>query len=152
MIDTRTPDRTRRVPGSVRWAQALLLLPLGLLQLVAAVTFTIVLHPTAIGDLCVAAWAVTMSSACALVAVRLGRPGPAAFRIAMGLLAAQAAFSVVKLTVYGEPESLVFMGITIATAVLLLLPAARRHFGVGTEVVAAPTGAPRPRLDDARVE
>jgi len=149
MFDTRSLDRTPRVPRSVRWAQALLLIPLGLVQLVAAVTFTIVLHPTAIGDLAVAAWAVTMSSACAVVALRLGRPGPVAFRIAMGLLAAQAAFSVVKLTVYGEPESLVFMGLTIATAVLLLLPAARRHFGVAPEA-AAPT-ASRPRLDDARV-
>lgn len=113
-----------RVPRSTRAAQVLLLLPLGLAQLAAAVTFTIVLRPTALGDLAVAAWAIVMSSACAVVAVRLGRSAVAA-RLALGLLVAQAAFSVVKLTVYREPESLVFMTITVGAA-LLLLPAVRR--------------------------
>jgi hypothetical protein len=128
---------TVRMPRSVRAAQVLLLLPLGLVQLVAAVTFTIVLRPTAPGDLAVAAWAIAMSSACTITALRFGRPGTGAFRIALGLLVAEAAFSVVKLTVYREPESLVFLALTVTAASLLLLPAARRHFA-GAGAVGGP--------------
>jgi hypothetical protein len=86
-----------------------------------------------------------MSGTCTVVALRLARPGSGAFRIALGLLVAEAAFSVVKLTVYREPESLVFLGLTVAAAVLLLLPGARRHL-TGADV---PAGARPERVGAA---
>jgi hypothetical protein len=122
-----TPSIRRRVPASVRGAQALLLIPLGVLQLTAATAFTITGAVVTPGDWFVAIWAIVMGAGGAVVAVRLSgrRATP---RLALGLLGAQAAFSAVKLTAYGETGSLLFLGLTVLAAVLLLLPASRRHF------------------------
>ena len=59
-----------------------------------------------------------MSATCALLAVRIYRSARAR-RIAFTLLAAQALFSVVKLTVYHESASFVFLAVIAATATAL---------------------------------
>ena len=109
-----------RVPPSIRAAQAIFLVPLGALQLVAAIAFSISdgLHGA---QYAVAAWAVAMGAAGVVVGLRLGAGGAATRRAAFALLAGQTAFSLVKLTVYGESASFVFLGLTAAAAILLLV-------------------------------
>ena len=119
---------THRVPFAVRGAQALLVLPLGLVQLVATIAFSISLGLHGAGDWSVAIWCPIMAAACVVTGARLGRRRPVLLRTALGLLGAQAAFSTVKLTVYHEAASLVFFGFVAAAAVLLTLPGSRRHF------------------------
>lgn len=67
-----------------------------------------------------------MAAAGVVVGLRLGAGGTAVRRAAFALLGAQTAFSLVKLAVYGESASLVFMALAAAAAVLLALPASRR--------------------------
>jgi hypothetical protein len=121
-------DTTYRVPLSVRGAQAVLLVPLGLVQLVATVFFSITMGWHGLGDTLVGSWAPVMACCCVAVALRLGRRRAALLRAALGLLAAQAAFSVVKLVAYHESASLVFFALIATGAGLLALPASRRHF------------------------
>jgi hypothetical protein len=119
MVTTEITIRRRsRVPLAVRGAQALFLVPLGLLQLVAAIVFGVTddLHG---GDYAVGAWAVAMAAAGVVVALRLGRGDARTRRLAFALLAAQTAFALVKLGVYHESASFVFLGIIAAAATLL---------------------------------
>ena len=105
-----------RIAG--RTAQFLLGIPLGLFQLGAVIVFTAT-DPTIAGaDWIVVAWGLAMSATCALLAVRIYRSARAR-RIAFTLLAAQALFSVVKLTVYHESASFVFLAVIAATAAAL---------------------------------
>lgn len=122
------PAATRRVPPTVRGAQLLLLVPLGLLQLVASIAFSINLGLHGAGDWTVASWAWVMSAACAGTALRLGRRDAVGLRAALALLAAQAGFSIVKLAVYHESASFVFMAFVVTAAALLVAPPSRRHF------------------------
>ncbi|GGM48372.1 hypothetical protein ACFFX1_45175 [Dactylosporangium sucinum] len=127
ITETVAPVATRkRVPVAVRIAQFVLLVPLGAFQLVASVAFSLTM-PMSGRDYAVAAWAVLMSLACVVTGLRLGRGGRA-LRGALGLLAAQTAFSLVKLTVFGESASLVFLAVVAVGAGLLALPASRQHF------------------------
>jgi hypothetical protein len=107
------------VPLAVRAAQAIFLVPFGLLQLVAALAFSVAdgLHGA---QYAVAAWAVAMATASVAVGLRLGSGGAAVRRAAFALIAAQTAFSIVKLTVYGESASFVFLAFGAVAAVLLL--------------------------------
>jgi hypothetical protein len=99
--------------GAGRAAQVLLGVPLGLFQLAAVVGFTLT-DPTIAGaDWLVVAWGLAMSSACAALALRVGRSARAR-RAAFALLGAQALFSLVKLTVYRESAALVFFVIVAA--------------------------------------
>jgi hypothetical protein len=107
-----------RVPFAVRGAQALFFIPLGLLQLVAAIVFGIT-DGVRGGEYAIGAWAATMAATGILVALRLSRGGTGIRRLALALLAAQTVFSVVKLTVYHESASFVFFAV-IATAAALL--------------------------------
>ncbi|WP_433618665.1 hypothetical protein ACQP2P_21850 [Dactylosporangium sp. CA-139114] len=117
----------RRVPIAVRGAQLLLLLPLGAFQLVATIVFSII-TPLAGKDYIAVVWAPVMALGCIVTALRLGR-GPAwALRTALALLAAQTAFSLLKLIAFDESASLVFLAVTVVCAGLLALPASRRHF------------------------
>ena len=117
-----------RMPHSVRAAQLLLLVPLGAFQLIASIAFSLII-PMSGKDYLVAIWAPVMAGLCVAVALRFGRGTPRVLGIALGLLAAQTAFSLVKLLVYGESAALVFLALTAACAGLLALPASRRHFG-----------------------
>lgn len=117
-----------RTPAAVRVAQALLLLPLGILQFVAATAFLIADGVHGAGDVVVAAWVLVMAPCCIALALRLGRRRANLLRTALLLLTAESAFSVVKLAVYHESASLVFFAFIAACAGLLVLPASRRHF------------------------
>ncbi|MET7401806.1 hypothetical protein ABZS66_50830 [Dactylosporangium sp. NPDC005572] len=124
---TEAPVATRkRVPIPVRAAQLVLLVPLGAFQLAATVGFSLT-TPMSGRDYAVAAWAVLMSLAGIVTGLRLARGGRAP-RAALALLAAQTAFSLVKLTVFDESASLVFLAIVAVCAGLVALPASRRHF------------------------
>ena len=121
------PAAAARVPISVRGAQLVLLLPLGLLQAVAVIAFSISLGWHGPRDATVALWAAVMAPCCAVTAVALTRRRLLALRAALVLLAAQAGFSTVKLAVYHESASFVFFGFVALTAGLLVLPTSRRY-------------------------
>jgi hypothetical protein len=133
MTATTSPESTataavrRRMPAAVRGAQLLMLVPLGAFQLVATIAFSISM-PLAGKDYLPAIWAPIMASACIVTALRLGRGTAVLLRVALALLAAQTAFSLLKLLAFGESASLVFLAITAGCAGLLALPASRRHF------------------------
>jgi hypothetical protein len=116
-----------RVPIAVRGGQFLLLIPLGAFQLVATIAFSLAM-PMSGRDYLPAVWAPIMASACIVTALRLGRGTRRVLRVALALLAAQTAFSLLKLVVFGESASLVFLALTAACAGLLALPTSRRHF------------------------
>jgi len=110
-------DGKPRVAG--RTAQFLLGIPLGLFQLAAVIGFTV----TGAGageSWLVPIWGLLMSTSCAVVALRVYRSAGAR-RVAFALLGAQALFSLVKLTVYHESASLVFMAIIAVTAGALFM-------------------------------
>jgi hypothetical protein len=108
-------DGRRRVAG--RTAQFLLGIPLGLLQLAAVIGFTVT--GAAAGESwLVVIWGLLMSTACAMLALRIYRSAGAR-RVSFTLLGAQALFSLMKLTVYHESASLVFMAIIAVTAAAL---------------------------------
>jgi hypothetical protein len=81
----------------VRAAQAIFLVPLGLLQLVASIAFSTAdgLHGARYA---LAAWAAAMGAAGVAVGLLLGTGRPGVRRLAVALLPAQAAFSLVKLS------------------------------------------------------
>jgi hypothetical protein len=112
--------RARRIWPALRSAQALLLLPLGALQLLAVLVFGVTGDLSATGYL-VAAWAAAM----AVAGIALGLVLPwrterirEAVRV---LLLAQVAFAALKLTVYGEPAALVFLAVAGLTGLLVKL-------------------------------
>src|SRR5262245_53225761 len=107
-----------RVAG--RAAQLLLGIPLGLFQLAAVVGFALITKPMARADWLVVAWGVPMATASALVALRV-YDSARARQIAFALLAAQALFSLVKLIVFHESASLVFLAIIAVTGAALAL-------------------------------
>jgi len=109
-----------RVSLALRGAQVLFLVPLGALQLVAAVVFGVT-DDLQGGEYAVGAWAVAMAAAGILVGLRLGRGGAAIRHLAFALLAGQTAFSIVKLAVYHESASFVFFAIIAAAATLLTI-------------------------------
>lgn len=121
----------QRVPVAVRAAQALLLVPLGALQFVAATAFLTADGVHGARDCVVAAWVLLMAPACIVVALRLGRRQPRLLRTALLLLTAQSAFAAVKLLAYHESASFVFFAVIAACAGLLVLPVSRRHFRCG---------------------
>jgi len=122
------PTAVRSVPGTVRGAQALMLLPLGVLQFVAAISFSITEGWHGPRDVLVALWVLLMAPACIVVATRLGRPQRSVLTAALVLLALQTGFAFVKLICYHESASLVFFAFIAVTAGLLVLPTSRRHF------------------------
>ena len=112
--------RARRIWPALRGAQTLLILPLGALQLLAVLVFSVSGDLSAAGYL-VAAWAASM----AIAGVALGLVLPwrterirDAVRV---LLLCQIAFTAVKLTVYGEPAGLVFLAVAALTWLLVKL-------------------------------
>jgi hypothetical protein len=123
----RAPE-IRRMPRTVRAAQAVLLVPMGLLQLVAVPAFSISLGLHNARDWAVAALGLLMALATTAAALRLGRPEPRWLRAALGVLAVQIVFSGIKLTAYHEHAAFVFLAMTALTVVLLVSPASRRWF------------------------
>ena len=116
-----------RVPFSIRLAQILLVIPLGLFQGTAAVFFSLTM-PMKGADYLVAGWAVVMTLCDVVAGVGLSRGAARYRRMAFVLLAAQTAFALVKLLVYHESASFVFLALVAATAAALAAPGARRFF------------------------
>ena len=112
-----------RIAGRV--AQFLLGIPLGLFQLAAVIGFTVTAKSMTGMDWLVAVWGLFMSTSCAAVALRVYHSARAR-RMAFALLAARALFSIVKLTVYHESASLVFL-VIIALTVMTLAAYQRRN-------------------------
>ena len=117
MKDRHSPEPAPRVAGRV--AQFLLGIPLGLFQLAAVVGFSISTKTMARADWLVAVWGVPMATASALAALRV-YDSARARQIAFALLAAQALFSLVKLVVFHESASFVFLAIIAVTAAALV--------------------------------
>ena len=115
-VGEQSRDGAGRVAG--RGAQFLLGIPLGLFQLAAVIGFTAAGATVTRGDWLVAAWGLAMSTACVVLAVRIYRSTRARV-VAFAVLAAQAAFSLVKLAIYHESESFVFLAIIAVTAITL---------------------------------
>jgi hypothetical protein len=115
------------VPLSVRAAQALLIVPLGVFQGAAALFFSLTISITP-GDYLVGAWAVVMATADVAAGVRLSTGAPRWRLVTLVLLGAQIAFALVKLLVYHESASLVFSAFIAVTLACLATPAARRFF------------------------
>jgi hypothetical protein len=112
-------------------AARVLLTGFGVLKVGATVFFTFFASaaaggdPQGLGDWSVAAWSVLMGTGYLLVAVRLGR-NRSVLPLAVGLTAADLVFSVVKLTVYEESASLVFMAVSLVLLALVALIGRRR--------------------------
>jgi hypothetical protein len=126
-INVEPTTARRRMPVAARAAQLLMLIPLGAFQLVASIAFSITM-PLSAKDYLPAVWAPIMAAACILTALRFGRATAVVLRVALTLLAAQTAFSLLKLIAFGESASLVFLAVIAVCAGLLAVPASRLHF------------------------
>jgi hypothetical protein len=81
--------------------------------------------PQGVGDWSVAAWSAALALAFLVAATRLRREGPVLPALG-GVLVLDLAFSVVKLTVYDEPEAVAFMAADLVVLGLLTAIARRR--------------------------
>jgi hypothetical protein len=103
-----------------RIAQFLLGIPLGLFQLAAVIGFSVTASTISSAGWLIGVWGLVMSTSCAVLALRVYRSARAR-QIAFVLLAAQALFSLVKLTVYHESAALVFLAVIAATTAALFV-------------------------------
>lgn len=76
--------------------------------------------PQGAGDWLVVAWSALLAVAFLVAAVQLGRDRRALPALA-GVLVLDLVFSLVKLTIYDEPEAVGFMAVTLAILALLAL-------------------------------
>jgi hypothetical protein len=124
--DLRLPLATR-VPYTVRAAQALAVGPLGLLVGIAATAFTVSgFSDMSAGGLLVAAWAIALAVVNVGAGLRLGAGSARAYTALVAAALAQVAFGVVKLAVYHESASYVFMALDLVLLTLLARPAVKR--------------------------
>ena len=77
------------------------------------------------GDWLVAAWSAALSLAFLVAAVRLGRDRRV-LPVLVGVVGADLVFSLVKLTVYDEPEAIGFIAVDLVVLLLLALLIRRR--------------------------
>jgi hypothetical protein len=89
---TATHVSATRMPASVRGAQLMFLLPLGIVQLVATIAFSISAGWDGPRDAIIALWAGVMALCCVAMAI-MARPGLVALRATLVLLVAQSAFT-----------------------------------------------------------
>jgi hypothetical protein len=94
--------------------------------------------PEGLLDWSVGVWSTALAVAFMVAAVRLGRDRRV-LRVLAVVLLADLAFSAVKLTVYDEPEAVLFMTVDLVILGLLALISRRP----GAPHVAVPTGASR---------
>ena len=112
----------------MRLAQIIFAIPLGIVLVVASIAFSVSpSEPMDAVDYLVAAWACTMGVANLAIARRLPSGGEQVRRWALRLVGAHVAFSLVKLTAYGEGAAVVFLAFDAA---LLALLARRRAVGL----------------------
>jgi hypothetical protein len=123
-MSTATYEIPRRAPRrlwpALRGAQALLLLPLGALQLLAVLVFSVRGDLSTAGYL-VAAWAASMAIAGIALSLVLAWRTERIRSAVHVLLLCQVAFAALKLTVYGEPAGLVFLAVAGLTWLLVKL-------------------------------
>jgi hypothetical protein len=117
LIETSVPAGVRLAGRS---AQFLLGIPLGIFQLAAVLMFTFTGAVVTPGDWLVALWGILMSTACALLALRVYRSASAR-RVAFVMLGVQGLFSCVKFFVYHESAGLVFAAIVAVTLMALVV-------------------------------
>jgi hypothetical protein len=82
--------------------------------------------PEGLLDWSVGIWSTVLASALVVAAVQLRRGSRRTVRIVNGLLLVEIAFSMVKLFVYDEPESIGFMAVDLVLLGLLALISRRR--------------------------
>jgi hypothetical protein len=82
--------------------------------------------PEGLLDWSVGIWSTVLASALVVAAVQLRRGDRRMVRIVNGLLLVEIAFSMVKLFVYDEPESIGFMAVDLVLLGLLALISRRR--------------------------
>jgi hypothetical protein len=82
--------------------------------------------PEGLLDWSVGIWSTVLASALVVAAVQLRRGDRRMVRIVNGLLLVEIAFSLVKLFVYDEPESIGFMAVDLVILGLLALISRRR--------------------------
>jgi hypothetical protein len=82
--------------------------------------------PEGLLDWSVGIWSTVLASALVVAAVQLRRGDRRMVRIVNGLLLVEIAFSLVKLFVYDEPESIGFMAVDLVLLGLLALISRRR--------------------------
>jgi hypothetical protein len=82
--------------------------------------------PEGLLDWSVGIWSTVLASALVVAAVQLRRSDRRMVRIVNGLLLVEIAFSLVKLFVYDEPESIGFMAVDLVILGLLALISRRR--------------------------
>jgi hypothetical protein len=82
--------------------------------------------PEGLLDWSVGIWSTVLASALVVAAVQLRRGNRRTVRIVNGLLLVEIAFSLVKLFVYDEPESIGFMAVDLVLLGLLALISRRR--------------------------
>jgi hypothetical protein len=126
--ELRGATSMRRMPRTVRAAQGVLLVPMGLLQLVAVPAFSISLGLHSARDWSVAALGMLMALATTAAALRLSRPQPRSLVAALAVLAVQTLFSGIKLIAYHEQAAFVFFAMTALVAGLLVSPPSRRWY------------------------
>jgi len=109
------------VPRAVCVAKVLIVAPLGLLVAVAAVAFAAAAPPSSLsaGDWAVGAWALATAAVNVAFGPRLGRGSEVARRALLVAAATHIAFSSVKLTIYHESSSYVFMALDATVLALL---------------------------------
>ena len=124
----RSPARRRNV--LVRGTRVLLGL-VGAFELAGTAYFLFVAtaeqggDPEGMGDWLVGVWSTALAVTFLVAAVRLGRD-PRVVRWFGGVLLLDVVFSTVKLTVYDEPEAVLFMAIDLVILGLLTLIARRK--------------------------
>ena len=130
MSTTVTPTRPAAGPTAVLQGVRVLLGLFGAFKLYGTAYFTFFAtaeqggDPQGLGDWAVVVWSTSLAVAFLVAAVRLGRDARVLPALA-GVLVLDLVFSAVKLTVYDEPEAVLFMAVDLVIIGLLALIARR---------------------------
>jgi hypothetical protein len=130
MTTTAVPPSTRRDP--LLTGTRVLLCAFGAFKLAGTAYFLFFAtaeqggDPHGLLDWSVGIWSTVLASALVVAAVQLRRGDRRMVRIVNGLLLVEIAFSLVKLFVYDEPESIGFMAVDLVILGLLALISRRR--------------------------
>jgi hypothetical protein len=130
MSTTAVRSPARRRDALVRGTRVLLGL-VGALKLAGTAYFLFVAtaeqggDPEGVGDWLVGVWSTALAVTFLVAAVRLGRD-PRVVRWFGGVLLLDLVFTTVKLTVYDEPEAVLFMAVDLVILGLLALIARRK--------------------------
>jgi hypothetical protein len=85
--------------------------------------------PQGLGDWSVVVWSTVLGVSYLVVAARLGSAGRAMVPLVAGLAVVDTSFSVVKFTVYDEPEAVGFLATTLVLLALVIAATRERRAG-----------------------